>query len=154
MGPEWAEKPLIVQVALAEACQVGSPQLAVAAVVLVGLAVVVATPDQVQEGSGAGGSGSVGVGQGRGSKHGRDDDDPDDDPNKRRKTSDPPKPPRVPMARKESQKSKPTYGGQYIRPGVRQGVIYPPIDRNLSPCRKRKKGPSWDNEYWTGPRLN
>ena len=90
-------------------------------------------PGPSSGGSGAGGSGSVGSGPGRGSKHGRDDDDPDDNPNKRRKTSDPPKPPRVPMARKEPRKSKPTYGGQYIRPGVRQGVIYPPIDRNLSP---------------------
>ena len=84
-------------------------------------------------GSGASGSGGVGGGQGRGSKHGRDDDDPDDNPNKRRKTSDPPKPPRVPMARKEPRKSKPMYGGQYIRPGVRPGVAYPLIDRNLSP---------------------
>ena len=25
------------------------------------------------------------------------------------------------------------YGGQYISAGVRQGVIYPPIDRNLAP---------------------
>ena len=25
------------------------------------------------------------------------------------------------------------YGGQYIGPGVRQGVTYPPIDRNLAP---------------------
>ena len=40
----------MVQVALAEASQAGSPQLAVAAVVLVGLAVAAAaTPDQVQE---------------------------------------------------------------------------------------------------------
>ena len=37
------------------------------------------------------------------------------------------------MARKEPQKSKPTYGGQYVGPEVRQGVTYPPIDRNLSP---------------------
>ena len=48
-----------------------------------------------------GGSGSIGSGSGRGSKCGRDDDDPNDDPNKQRKTSDPPKPPRQPMARKE-----------------------------------------------------
>ena len=89
-------------------------------------------PGPSSGGGGAGGSGGVGGGPGRGSKHGRDDD-PDDDPNKRRKTSDPPKPPRVPMARKEPRKGKPTYGGQYIRPGVRQGVVYPPIDRNLSP---------------------
>ena len=89
-------------------------------------------PGPSSGGGGAGGSGSVGGGPGRGSKCGRDDD-PDDDPNKRRKTSDPPKPPRVPMARKEPQKGKPMYGGQYIRPGVRQGVVYPPIDRNLPP---------------------
>ena len=90
-------------------------------------------PGPSSEGSGASGSGSVGGGPGRGSKCGRDDDDPDDNPNKRRKTSDPPKLPRVPMARKEPQKSKPMYGRQYIRPGVRQGVVYPPVDRNLSP---------------------
>ena len=90
-------------------------------------------PGPSSGGSGAGGSGSVGGGPGRGSKCGRDDDDPDNDPNKRMKTSNPPKPPRVPMARKEPQKSKPMYGRQYIRPGVRQEVIYPPIDRNLSP---------------------
>ena len=90
-------------------------------------------PGPSSGGSGAGGSGSVGGGPGRGSKCGRDDDDPDDNPNKRRKTSDPPKLPRVPMARKEPQKSKPMYGRQYIRPGVRQGVVYPPVDRNLSP---------------------
>ena len=84
-------------------------------------------------GGGAGGSGSVGGGPERSSKHNRDDDDPDDDPNKIKKTSDPPKPARVPMAMKELRKSKPTYGRQYIGPGVRQGVVYPPIDRNLSP---------------------
>ena len=84
-------------------------------------------------------SGSSGVGRsggndpGRGKKHGRDDDDPDDDPNKRRKTSQPPKPPRQPMARKEPRKGQPMYGGQYIGPGVQQGVVYPPIDRNLAP---------------------
>ena len=113
-------------------------------------------PGPSSGGGGAGGSGSVGSGPGRGSKRFRDDDDPDDDPNKRRKTSDPPKPARAPVARKEPRKGNPTYGGQYIRPGVRQGVVYPPIDRNLSPCtfRKRNKEPSWDNESWTGPRLN
>ena len=36
------------------------------------------------------------------------------------------------MARKEPQKGQPTYGGQYIGPGVRQGVTYPPIDRDLA----------------------
>ena len=87
--------------------------------------------------SSAGTSGSGGVGgsggndPGWGRKHGHDDD-PDDDPNKRRKTSQPPKPPRQPMARKEPQKGQPMYGGQYIGPGVRQGVTYPPIDRNLA----------------------
>ena len=81
-------------------------------------------------GSSIGGSG--GDDPGRGRKHGCDDD-PDDNPNKRRKTSQPPKPPRQPMARKEPRKGQPTYGGQYIGPGVRQGVIYPPIDRNLAP---------------------
>ena len=84
-------------------------------------------------GSGTGGSGGIGGGPGRGSKHGRDDDDPDNDPNKRRKTSDPPKLPRQPMARKEPRKGQPTYSGQYIGPGVKQGVIYPPINRNLAP---------------------
>ena len=89
-------------------------------------------PGPSSGGGGAGGSGGVGSGPGRGSRRGRDDD-PDDNPNKRRKASDRPKLPRVPMARKEPRKGKPTYGGQYIRPGVRQGVVYPPIDRNLSP---------------------
>ena len=49
-------------------------------------------------GSGIGGSGGDDPGWGR--KRGRYDD-PDDDPNKRRKTNQPPKPPRQPMARKE-----------------------------------------------------
>ena len=84
-------------------------------------------------GGGAVGSGSAGGGPGRGSKRGRDDDDPNDDPNKRRKTSDPPKPARAWVARKEPQKGIPMYGRQYIGPGVRQGVVYPPIDRNLTP---------------------
>ena len=89
-------------------------------------------------GGGAGTSGSSSVGGsggddlGWGRKHGHDDD-PDDDPNKRKKTNQPPKPPRQPMARKEPRKGQPTYGGQYISPGVRQGVTYPPIDRNLAP---------------------
>ena len=68
------------------------------------------------------GSGGVGVSggddPGRGRKHGRDDNNPDDDPNKRRKTSQPPKPLKHPMARKEPWKGQPTYGGQYIGPGV------------------------------------
>ena len=84
-------------------------------------------------GGGASGSGGIGSGPGRGSKCGRDDNDPDDNPNKRRKTSDPPKPARAPVARKEPRKGNPMHGGQYIRPWVRQGVVYPPIDRNLSP---------------------
>ena len=36
------------------------------------------------------------------------------------------------MAKKEPRKP-PTYGGQYIGPGVKRGVSYPPIDRNLAP---------------------
>ena len=89
--------------------------------------------------SGASPSGGGDVGRsggddpGRGRKRGRDDDDPDDDPSKRRKTSQPPKQPKRPMARKEPQRDPPTYGGQYIGPGVRQGVVYPPVDRNLAP---------------------
>ena len=66
-------------------------------------------------------------------KCGRANDDPDDDPNKRKKTSQPPKPAKCPMARKEPQKGQPMYGGQYIGPGVQQGVVYPPIVRNLPP---------------------
>ena len=72
-----------------------------------------------------GGSGGDDPGQGK--KHSRDDDSLDDNPNKRRKTSQPPKPPRCPMARKEPRKGQPTYGGKYIGPGVRQGVVYPSI---------------------------
>ena len=90
-------------------------------------------PGPSSRGGGAGGSGGVGDGPGRGSKCGRDGN-PDDDPNKRRKTSDPPKPPRVPMTRKEPQKGKPTYGRQYIRPGVRQGVVYPLLIETYLPC--------------------
>ena len=82
-------------------------------------------------GGGIGGSGGDDPGQGR--KCGCDDDQ-DDDPNKRGKTNQPPKPPRQPMARKEPQKGQPMYGGQYIVPGVQQGVTYPPIDRNLALC--------------------
>ena len=95
-------------------------------------------------GSGASTSGGGGIGRsrgddpGRGRKRGRDDD-PDDDPSKRRKTSDPPKPPKRPMARKEPRKGQPVYGGQYISPGVRPGVVYPPIDRNLAPLYISKK---------------
>ena len=90
-------------------------------------------------GSGASTSGGSGIGRsegddpGWGRKRGRDDDDPDDNPSKRRKTSQPPKPPKRVMARREPQKDPPTYGGQYIGPGVRQGVVYPPVDRNLAP---------------------
>ena len=85
---------------------------------------------------GASASGSGGVGRsggddpGRGRKRGRDDNDPDDDSSKRRKTSQPSK---CPVARKEPRRDPPMYGGQYIGPGVRQGVIYPPVDRNLAP---------------------
>ena len=46
MGPEWAEKPLVVQVAPAEASQAESPQLAVAAAELEDR-VAVAVPAQV-----------------------------------------------------------------------------------------------------------
>ena len=58
------------------------------------------------DGGGAGTSGSGGVGRSRGNDPGQGrkcgcDDDLDDDPNKRRKTNQPPKPPRQPMARKE-----------------------------------------------------
>ena len=75
-------------------------------------------PGPSSGGGGAGGSGGVGSDPGRGSKCGRDDNDPDDDPNKRRKTSQPPKPPGCPVARKEPWKDQPMYGGQYIGPGV------------------------------------
>ena len=96
-------------------------------------------PGPSSGGSGAGGSGSAGAGgPGRGSNHGRDDDDdPDNDPNKQRKTGKPSKRPKPPLARKEPQ--RPVYGGQYIRPGVRRGVTYPPIDRNLAPLYISKK---------------
>ena len=43
------------------------------------------------------------------------------------------------MARKEPRKGQPTYSGQYIGPGVRPGVVYPPIDRNLAPLYISKK---------------
>ena len=90
-------------------------------------------PGPSSGGGGAGGSGGTGGGgPGRGSKHGRDDDDPNDDPNKQRKTSKPSKRPKPPLARKEPRKP-PIYGGQYIGPGVKRGVTYPPIDRNLAP---------------------
>ena len=85
------------------------------------------------------GGGGGGVDPARGKKRGREDDDDDDDPNKRRKSSDPPKPPKPSMARKEPCKGQPTYGGQYVRPGVRQGIVYPPIDRNLAPLYISKK---------------
>ena len=114
-------------------------------------------------GSGASASGGGGVGgsggddPGRGRKHGRDDDDPDDDPNKRKKTSQPPKPPKCPMARKEPRKGQKTYGGQYIGPGVRQGVVYPPIDRNLAPlyiaCPKERTQLGFRTMEWTEAQL-
>ena len=90
-------------------------------------------PGPSSGGGRAGGSGGAGCGPGRGFKHGRDDGDANDDPKKRRNTSDPPKPARARVARKEPRKGIPTYGGQYIGPGVRRGVVYPPIDRNLTP---------------------
>ena len=83
-------------------------------------------------GSSMGGSGAGGSG-GRSTKHGHDNYDPDDDPNKQRKTGDPPKTTRQPLARKEPRKGQSMYGGQYIGLGVRQGVTYPPINRNLAP---------------------
>ena len=42
------------------------------------------------------------------------------------------------MARKEPRRPV-TYGGQYISPGVRRGVTYPPIHRNLAPLYISKK---------------
>ena len=82
-------------------------------------------------GAGGSGGGAGSGGPGKGSKCGRDeDDDPDDDPNKRRKTDPAPK---HPIARREPRQGQPTYGGQYLGPGLRQGVVYPPIDRNLAP---------------------
>ena len=114
-------------------------------------------------GGGASTSGSGGVGRSGGDdpgwdrKHGRDDNDPDDDPNKRRKTSQPPKPPKCPMARKEPRKGQPTYGGQYNGPGVRQGVVYPPIDRNLAPlylaCPKKRTQLGFHTMDWTKAQL-
>ena len=65
-------------------------------------------PGPSSGGGEAGGSGGVGSGPGRGSKCGRDDD-PDDNPNKRRKTSDPPKPPRVHRTRGEAGGCLPSY---------------------------------------------
>ena len=89
-------------------------------------------------GSGAGGAGGS---PGRGSKHSRDnkddhDHDDDDDDNdipegsgKRRKTDPAPtKGKRLP-ARKEPRK----FGGQYLGPSLKIGVIYPPINKNLAP---------------------
>ena len=85
-------------------------------------------------GSGGGAGGSRGGGPGRGSKRSHEDNDPDDDPNKHRKTDPAPKPPRKPLARKEPRKEPCVYGGQYLGPGLRQGVKYPPpIDRNIAP---------------------
>ena len=79
-------------------------------------------------GGGVGGGGSAGGfrggGPGRGSKCSHEDNDPDDDPNKCRKTDPAPKPPRKPLARKEPRKEPRVYGGQYLRPGLRQGVTY------------------------------
>ena len=115
-------------------------------------------------GSGGGGgsastSGSGGVGgsggddPGRGRKRGRDDD-PDDNPNKRRKTGEPSKRPKPPMARKEPRKGQPMYGGQYIGPGVRWVLFIPQSIGTWLLCtfRRRRKEPSWGSEYWTGPK--
>ena len=82
-------------------------------------------------GAGASRGGAGGGGPGKGSKHFCDgDDNPNDNPNKCRKMDPAPK---CPIARKESWQGQPTYGGQYLGPGIRQGVVYPPIDRNLAP---------------------
>ena len=107
-------------------------------------------------GGGVGGSG--GDDPGRGRKCGRDDNDPDDDPSKRRKTSLPPKQPKCPMARKEPRRDPPTYGGQYISPGVRQDVVYPPVDRNLAPlyvsCPKERTQLGYRTLDWTKAQLD
>ena len=87
-------------------------------------------------GSSTGGTGGSGTGSSTGDaggSGGHEDDDPDDNPNKHRKMDDGAKPPRQPIARKEPRKGQATYGGQYIRPGMRQGVTYPPINRNQPP---------------------
>ena len=84
-------------------------------------------------GSGAGGSGGGDPGTGRKRGHDEDDDDDNNHPNKRRKTDDKPKPGRCAIARKEPGKGKHIYGGQYLSPGLRQGVVYPPVDRRLAP---------------------
>ena len=61
------------------------------------------------------------------------------------------------MARKEPWKSQPMYGGQYIGPGIRQGVVYPPIDRNLSPlyvsCPKERTQLGFHMLEWTRAQL-
>ena len=49
------------------------------------------------------------------------------------------------------------YGGQYIGPGVQQGVIYPPIDRNLAPlyvsCPKERTQLGYRTLDWTKAQL-
>ena len=73
------------------------------------------------DGSGAqegGGPSTSGAGGSRGKKGGRDGDGDDDDPNKRRKTGDGGKQPKLQVARKEPHK---------------KNVAYPPIDRKLPP---------------------
>ena len=61
------------------------------------------------------------------------------------------------MARKEPRKGQVTYGGQYIGPGVWQGVTYPPIDRNLAPlyvsCPKERTQLGFHMLDWTEVQL-
>ena len=69
-----------------------------------------------------------GGGPGKGNKRCHEDQDPEDNPNKCWKTEGGPKPARKSIAHKEPQK----YGGQYLRPGLCQGVTYSPINMNLA----------------------
>ena len=98
-------------------------------------------------------------GAAKGTKGGHDEDGDDDDNNqsKRRKTDDNPKPARRPIARKELRKGVPAYGGQYLGPGLRQGVNYPPIDRCLAPlyisCPKERTELGFRTLDWTKAQL-
>ena len=100
-------------------------------------------------GSGSGASGSGG-GTG-GNKRRCEDGDGENDPNKKRKTDPKPKPP---MARKEPRKS----GPQYLGPGLRYGVTYPPIDRKLPPlyisCPKERTELGFRTLDWMEAQLN
>ena len=77
--------------------------------------------------------------------------------NKQRKTDDKPKPGRHAIARKEPSKGKHTYGGQYLGPGLRQGVIYPPVDRCLAPlyisCPRKRTELGFPTLDWTDAQL-